>query len=684
MSYVTVGSTGDGGDQYTGLDRFGRVVGQRYSNSSSGAIDEFQYGYDRNSNVMFKINAVHTAQSELFQYDGLNRLTSFSRGTLAAGNASISGTSSVSQSWNLDVLGNWHSSAINTSGGTTTTTTRTHNGLNQITSVNGTGLGYDFDGNLIQDQTGQSYTYDAWNRVTAISTPAGDSVQYSYDALGRRITESDSATGINTDLYYSNRGQVLNEIGVDASGTATDGLQKTEHYIWTPFYVDQLVARDETTVAGDYSDSATGPRSSTSSDPVSFSLAVRLYAEQDADYNITSLTNSSGAIVERYLYDPYGNVTVLNVDGSVRGDGTAAASSYSWVILDQGKRVNVPTGTVNFNARIYILGLDRFAQQDPTGAMYVNGADLYSFEGGSPAGRVDSTGLAFIGLSAPSPSFIPTDLPAPPIGLGELGPSATPTINGPGGLVDEIGIEGSGELSGTGIFELGGTSSLSELGSATTTLTELATDAAPELLPEVMPAIAAPLVDSGAGALGDLLGYSLAAPATFLLVVLTPPSTGRVKDGEHSEWWYENHMSDDNPQPNKKLNPRPAPQSTAPLPAGPQPSGPQTDAGGSGQQPPTVPPVASGADGGAPLWERIEQAIQNELDSRGDILSDAESLTDLSSPHQVANPDTALGPGQVRYQATSTNDVTGETKDWSVNYDPDTGNFGTIKPASGK
>ena len=196
-------------------------------------------------NVMFKANAVHTAQSELFQYDGLNRLTAFSRGTLAAGNASISGTSSVSQGWNLDVLGNWHSSAINNSGGSTTTTTRTNNGLNQITSVNGTGLGYDFDGNLIQDQTGQSYTYDAWNRVTAISTPAGESVQYSYDALGRRITESDSATGINTDLYYSNRGQVLNEISVDASGTATDGLQKTEHYIWTPFYVDQLVARDQ-------------------------------------------------------------------------------------------------------------------------------------------------------------------------------------------------------------------------------------------------------------------------------------------------------------------------------------------------------------------------------------------------------------------------------------------------------
>jgi hypothetical protein len=51
----------------------------------------------------------------------------------------------------------------------------------------------------------------------------------------------------------------------------------------------------------------------------------------------------------------------------------------------------------------------------------------------------------------------------------------------------------------------------------------------------------------------------------------------------------------------------------------------------------------------------------------------------------MANPDpTPLGPNQVRYQATMLNEVTGETSDWSVNYDPDTGNFGTIKPASGK
>jgi YD repeat-containing protein len=55
LTYVKLAgeSNGDAGDQYTGLDRFGRVVDQRWIDSMSGAsIDEFRYGYDRDGNVL--------------------------------------------------------------------------------------------------------------------------------------------------------------------------------------------------------------------------------------------------------------------------------------------------------------------------------------------------------------------------------------------------------------------------------------------------------------------------------------------------------------------------------------------------------------------------------------------------------------------------------------------------------
>lgn len=90
LSYIKLSteSVGDAGDQYTGLDRFGRVVDQRWIRSSDNAnIDRYTYGYDADSNVLFKQNTANPSDSELYHadgatagYDGLNRLTAFQRG----------------------------------------------------------------------------------------------------------------------------------------------------------------------------------------------------------------------------------------------------------------------------------------------------------------------------------------------------------------------------------------------------------------------------------------------------------------------------------------------------------------------------------------------------------------------------------------------------------------------------
>jgi YD repeat-containing protein len=56
LTYISqTGGTGDAGDQYTGLDRFGRVVDQNwYDTATSTSTDDFQYGYDRNNNVLYR------------------------------------------------------------------------------------------------------------------------------------------------------------------------------------------------------------------------------------------------------------------------------------------------------------------------------------------------------------------------------------------------------------------------------------------------------------------------------------------------------------------------------------------------------------------------------------------------------------------------------------------------------
>jgi len=82
-------SSSDGGDEYTGIDRFGRIIDQNWTAAGGTSIDRFQYGYDADSNVLFKNNLINPNFSELYAYDPLNRLTAFTRGTLNAAHTAI-------------------------------------------------------------------------------------------------------------------------------------------------------------------------------------------------------------------------------------------------------------------------------------------------------------------------------------------------------------------------------------------------------------------------------------------------------------------------------------------------------------------------------------------------------------------------------------------------------------------
>ena len=84
-------SVGAGGDQYVGLDQFGRVANQNWVNTATGtSVDNYIYTYDQNGNVTAKNNVLNSAYSETYTYDLLNRLTAVTRGGAAY------------QSWNLD------------------------------------------------------------------------------------------------------------------------------------------------------------------------------------------------------------------------------------------------------------------------------------------------------------------------------------------------------------------------------------------------------------------------------------------------------------------------------------------------------------------------------------------------------------------------------------------------------
>jgi len=76
---------------YEGFDRFGRVAGQVWRDYTNNAYrDRYGYGYDRDANRLYRENLESASLSELYhadnptantEYDGLNRLTRFRRGT---------------------------------------------------------------------------------------------------------------------------------------------------------------------------------------------------------------------------------------------------------------------------------------------------------------------------------------------------------------------------------------------------------------------------------------------------------------------------------------------------------------------------------------------------------------------------------------------------------------------------
>ena len=367
-------NVGDAGDQYTGLDRFGRVVDQRWRKTSDGtATDRFAYGYDADGNRLYKQNLLDTTKSELYHggsgYDMLNRLSSFARGTLnTAKNAMTTGAGTRSQSWNLDALGNWSSVTTDVDGdgsAAATTESRTHNAQNQIDTLSGLSESYDANGNFKgSPENTEGYTYDAWNRLISFARGMDSRAEYKYDALGRRILSHTSDPAEHTvDLYYSVQWQVLEE---------REGATVKAQYLWSPIYVDALIRRDRDADGS----SANG-------------MEERLYVQQDANFNVTSVTNSSGVVQERYIYDPYGSATVLDADWANDADGQ---SDFDWKYLHQGGRYDATSRLYSFRHRDYSPTLGRWLQQDSAG--YVDGGTLFAYALSRPTGVLDPSGLS--------------------------------------------------------------------------------------------------------------------------------------------------------------------------------------------------------------------------------------------------------------------------------------------------
>jgi RHS repeat-associated protein len=319
----TRGHPNDSCDQYTGLDRFGRLQELYWYTLTNGvpstavSVSDLQYVYDADGNVQSEVNLDNMEFSKGFQYDDLNQLTSYSEG-------------SHSESYSYDSLGNFTS--VTTDGGTPVA--RTANDQNEITSIGGaTTPAYDAAGNMTGDETGKTFVYDAWNRLVAVKDSGSATLEtFSYDGRNHRVTNTISGT--TTDLYYSSQWQVLEE---QVSGSDVN------RYVWSPVYVNAMVLRDRDTDGNG-------------------TLDERLWPTEDANWDVTSLVDGSGIVDERYDYKPFGMQTIYSADHST----VRSSSLYSMPIGFQGMRLDSISELNVADHRWYSPTLMAWTSVDPT------------------------------------------------------------------------------------------------------------------------------------------------------------------------------------------------------------------------------------------------------------------------------------------------------------------------------
>ena len=286
---------------------------------------------------------------------------------------------------------------------------RDHNAVNQVTRVKEDGtptlIGYDHgdngadadpsvsrrgNGNLTDDGL-RLYAYDAMNRLVQVKKKDGGAVvaTYTYDALGRRIRKgiADLGGGLGgltgdvpagtTDYLYSGV-QCVEENNPLGGGESTD--TPTRLYVWG-IYVDELIQQKE------------------------YAAGTRHYLLSDLLYRSVALTDDTGAFVEAYDTDAYGNTLLFSASGTGGdwfADNATTTDTPTCRYVFTGREYDAETQIYYYRARYYQQGLGRFVSRDP-----VHGQEpaypwpqlnAYEYVLSQPAVNRDPSGQIIIGL----------------------------------------------------------------------------------------------------------------------------------------------------------------------------------------------------------------------------------------------------------------------------------------------
>jgi RHS repeat-associated protein len=310
-------------------------LSQVINRTSSGIISRHDYTYDGVGNRITHSEQISTTTTPYkYVYDELNRLKEVRNNT----------TNALIEGYGYDPLNN---RLTKTDG--TNTVYYIYDDANQLKemrqgSPTGTLLAsllYDDNGNMFRKTEGTTLTditYDALNRLTAVSKTGMASQSYTYDDQGRRLSKT---VGSATTSYLYN--------GPDIMAEYTSWANAAAQYTHGPSIDDPII------------------RATTSSTQ---------YFHQDGLGSVVAVSDRTGTTTGTQRFDAWGN--------KLASTGTIPQYGYTGREPDE-------TGLVYYRARYYDPSIGRFTQRDPLGQNA--GINPYAYVNANPVNFTDPMGL---------------------------------------------------------------------------------------------------------------------------------------------------------------------------------------------------------------------------------------------------------------------------------------------------
>ncbi len=313
-------ANGDLIESYT-YDPAGNVISETKGNGTSTT---YQYNADGAVTEITNLSPGAAINSQMtYAYNAVGEVTSMTSGGVTTSYGYDADGELISASSPGDVIQYAYDPAGNRTSVTDNgvVTNYTSNSVNEYTQVGDTSYQYDANGNMIAATTnGQTttYTFNALNQLTGVSGPSG-TLSFSYDPLGYQI--SSTVNGQTTKNLIDPFGLGYVAAQFDSSGNLIT------HYTYGLGLVSQV--------------SASG---------------TAYYYDYNLQGSTVGITNASGAYLNQYSYDPFGQVTTIS-----------AGISNPFQFVGQDGVLTEGSGLVYMRIRFFDASVGAYSSCDPLG-----------------------------------------------------------------------------------------------------------------------------------------------------------------------------------------------------------------------------------------------------------------------------------------------------------------------------